>query len=112
LLVQTLASQDAFAGLLSAREIDWLQVACDLHSEGHIDAPRAVQVCWDADRLDLGRVGITPLPGLLCTEAARDPRRIHRATAWAQGTSSWRATRPLAGPAHPVLAVASPRSRR
>jgi uncharacterized protein len=31
-----------------------------------------MQVCWDADRLDLGRVGIIPKPDRLCTNAARD----------------------------------------
>ncbi len=29
--------------------------------------------CWDADRLDLGRVGITPRRKKLCTEGAKDP---------------------------------------
>jgi uncharacterized protein len=31
-----------------------------------------VQTCWDADRLDLGRVGKHPHPRYLCTPAARD----------------------------------------
>jgi uncharacterized protein len=31
-----------------------------------------VQTCWDADRLDLGRVGKRPDPRRLCTPAARD----------------------------------------
>jgi len=38
-----------------------------------------VQTCWDADRLDLGRVGKMPRRDLLCTEAAKDRRVI----AWA-----------------------------
>ena len=40
-----------------------------------------LQACWDADRLDLGRVGITPLPHLLCSDAAREliPWADHRA---------------------------------
>jgi uncharacterized protein len=28
--------------------------------------------CWDADRLDLGRVGTTPKPHRLCTDSARE----------------------------------------
>jgi uncharacterized protein len=40
-----------------------------------------IQTCWDADRLDLGRVGITPHPSRLCTEAARRPEMIR----WADG---------------------------
>jgi uncharacterized protein len=35
-----------------------------------------VLTCWDADRLDLGRVGIKPNPHRLCTAAARDPMMI------------------------------------
>jgi uncharacterized protein len=34
---------------------------------------RTIQASWDADRLDLGRVGTTPDPARLCTAAARDP---------------------------------------
>jgi uncharacterized protein len=46
--------------------------ACRLHTDGHLDGDPTVQACWDADRLDLGRVGITPQPDRLCTNAARD----------------------------------------
>jgi hypothetical protein len=35
-----------------------------------------VGVCWDADRLDLWRVGIKPDPRDLSTEAAKRPERI------------------------------------
>lgn len=45
--------------------------ACCYHTDGLTDGETAVQVCWDADRLDLGRVGITPQPDRLCTEVAR-----------------------------------------
>lgn len=31
---------------------------------------------WDADRLDLGRVGIRPNARYLCTEPAKDPAFI------------------------------------
>ena len=31
---------------------------------------------WDADRLDLGRVGIRPAPKRLCTDAARAPEVV------------------------------------
>ena len=39
-----------------------LQQACDLHTDGLIEGEITLQTCWDADRLDLGRVGVTPLP--------------------------------------------------
>jgi uncharacterized protein len=47
--------------------------ACDLHTEGHLDGDVTLRTCWDADRLDLGRVGIIPRVEKLCTEGARDP---------------------------------------
>ncbi len=50
-----------------------LQFACDLHTSGMTRAAPSVQVCWDADRLDLLRVGTLPQVNLLCTEAARVP---------------------------------------
>ena len=56
--------------------------ACRLHTDGHTDGDPTLQACWDADRLDLGRVGITPQPRRLCTDAAR------KLIAWAD----WRAT--------------------
>jgi len=48
-----------------------LDYACRYHTQGWLDAPGAVQVCWDADRLDLWRVGTRPDPSRLCTRAAR-----------------------------------------
>ncbi len=47
--------------------------ACDLHTEGYLDGDVTLRTCWDADRLDLGRVGITPRVEKLCTEGARNP---------------------------------------
>lgn len=65
---------------LGARALDELLEALHGHSEGRTQASVTVQTCWDADRLDLGRVGIRPRPAKLCTEAARDPRLL--ADAW------------------------------
>jgi uncharacterized protein len=45
--------------------------ACRLHTDGLTDGDLTLQACWDADRLDLGRVGIIPRPQRLCTDAAR-----------------------------------------
>jgi uncharacterized protein len=45
--------------------------ACRLHTDGHVTDDPTVAACWDADRLDLGRVGITPSANRLCTDAAR-----------------------------------------
>ena len=46
--------------------------ACRLHTDGHTTGDPTLLACWDADRLDLGRVGITPDPHRLCTDAARE----------------------------------------
>jgi uncharacterized protein len=52
-------------------EMDLLALACALHSDGHTDGDITVQTCWDADRLDFGRVGIRPSARYLCNEVAR-----------------------------------------
>jgi uncharacterized protein len=48
-----------------------LVYACQAHTSGRIQADPTVQVCWDADRLDLLRVGTRPSPRWLCTDAAK-----------------------------------------
>lgn len=53
-------------------ELNLLMEACRGHSDGHTVADVTVMTCWDADRLDLGRVGIRPDPGRLCNSRARD----------------------------------------
>ncbi|MEQ8787634.1 MAG: hypothetical protein RIC55_15130 [Pirellulaceae bacterium] len=45
--------------------------ACKGHTHERTHDDVTIQTCWDADRLDLGRVGITPLPHRLCTDVAR-----------------------------------------
>ncbi len=57
---------------LDGDRFDSLYEACRLHTNGLTTAEPTLQACWDADRLDLGRVGINPLPDRLCTDAARD----------------------------------------
>jgi uncharacterized protein len=54
-------------------DFELLIQACDLHTEGYVGGDITLQTCWDADRLDLERVGITPRPDKLCTDGARDP---------------------------------------
>jgi uncharacterized protein len=61
---------------LPTRDLDRLAYACRYHSDGMTEADITIQTCWDADRLDLGRVGIKPEPQYLCTDAARDPKII------------------------------------
>jgi len=56
---------------LDPARFDLLYEACRLHTDGETEADLTLQACWDADRLDLGRVGIRPRRELLCTDAAR-----------------------------------------
>jgi len=66
---------DKIAGDLidvTEHELALLQDACEGHSDGHLVADVTVMTCWDADRLDLGRVGIRPEPGRLCNVVARE----------------------------------------
>jgi uncharacterized protein len=58
---------------LMAAERRLLELACRDHSAGGLQADIPVQTCWDADRLDLGRVGKRPDPARLCTPEARRP---------------------------------------
>ena len=60
-------------------DVRLLELACYDHSEGRTRADITVQTCWDADRLDLGRVGIIPDPRFLCTQVARSPETIREA---------------------------------
>lgn len=61
---------------IDRREMRLLEIACRDHSSGEQRGDVTVQTCWDADRLDLGRVGTRPHPDRLCTEAARNPAVI------------------------------------
>ena len=45
---------------LSGEQLDLLTHAARFHSDGLMHQDATIQSCWDADRLDLGRVGITP----------------------------------------------------
>ena len=67
-------------------EMALLCYACEHHSDGMTQGDITVLTCWDADRLDLWRVGITPKARYLCTEAARTEsvmaKSSHRARAW------------------------------
>ena len=57
---------------LSDQQLELLITACQGHSTGKLNADITVMVCWDADRLDLGRIGIKPNPAYLCTDTAKD----------------------------------------
>jgi uncharacterized protein len=61
---------------LSEEDFAILHEAIRDHELGRTKGNIAVQTCWDADRLDLGRVRMRPNPSYLCTEYARRKETI------------------------------------
>jgi uncharacterized protein len=57
--------------ILEDDRMNLLVTACRIHNGGPLQTDPTLAVCLDADRLDLGRVGITPDPDLLSTATAR-----------------------------------------
>ena len=49
-------------------EVALLEKSCRYHTTEHRTGIPTVDICFDADRLDLGRVGIVPNPKLMATE--------------------------------------------
>lgn len=60
-------------GLLSinSAQQDLLIYACEYHTDQTHSDNITIQSCWDADRLDLTRVGVLPDPKMLNTKAAK-----------------------------------------
>lgn len=57
---------------LQDSQIDLLIEACEGHTSGRSHPELTVVACWDADRLDLGRIGIRPDPRYLGTACAKE----------------------------------------
>ena len=70
---------------LPDHEFRVLHRACAGHTGDKTHPDITIQTCWDADRLDLGRVRVTPHPSRLCTAAARDPAILK----WTHGRASF-----------------------
>jgi uncharacterized protein len=66
---------------LDGFQLDVLCHAMAHHSNGAVDTDPTVQTCWDADRLDLGRVGIMPAARHRSLEAAT---HIESAYSWSR----------------------------
>ncbi len=62
---------------ISEKQLEQLTYACRYHSDLNAKSDDiTVMTCWDADRLDLWRVGETPDPARLNTDAAKVPAMI------------------------------------
>lgn len=59
--------RDTELAFLNDDEILQLKKACELHTTTLRTEDATVNACFDADRLDLGRVGITPNPDKMAT---------------------------------------------
>lgn len=57
---------------ISNKQMEILAAACDFHNDGQVSSDPTIGACWDADRLDLTRVGVIPDVKLLSTEAGRN----------------------------------------
>lgn len=57
---------------LSDAHFELLHYACTWHTHGRLSDDPTIGTCWDADRLDLGRVGMQPAPEYMSTERARE----------------------------------------
>ncbi len=70
---------------LRGPQIGLLCSACDGHTHQITHTDITIQTCWDADRLDLGRVGIKPDPRYLGTTAAQKRATLN----WADERASF-----------------------
>lgn len=62
---------------LDDKQIALLREACALHTVCHRTGNPTIDACFDSDRLDLGRVGISPDPEKMATaEGAARARKI------------------------------------
>jgi uncharacterized protein len=70
---------------LADDQFNLLYDACAGHADGATTGDITIQTCWDADRLDLGRVGVYPDARRLSTRAAKIPK----ITKWADGRAGF-----------------------
>jgi len=52
---------------MTDERITMLKIACELHTIAHRTGDLTIDICFDADRMDLPRVGILPLPERMAT---------------------------------------------
>ena len=75
-----LARMDGLDHLTRAQRIV-LTIALVGHDKGQTSDDPTIGCCWDADRLDLPRLGITPNPDLMSTDAGREQAAVVMASA-------------------------------
>lgn len=65
---------------ITPQQVTLLVEACAGHTNALHNTDPTVGTCWDADRLDIGRIGVQVDPFYMSTTAAQDPTIL----AWAQ----------------------------
>ena len=95
---------------LTVDELAALAHAMREHDRGRVTRDALVGACWDADRLDLPRVGITTNPEFLSTETGRMAAAAPRWAEHWRPVPSWDDLAALAG-ASQVLCVAGKATR-
>jgi hypothetical protein len=80
---------------LDGERLATLVTALSLHVDGLVSADPTIGACWDADRLHLWRIGVTPDPARLSTAAGR--ARIGWARTEGQLWQDWKPVWTLAG---------------
>jgi uncharacterized protein len=76
---------------LADDRLDLLDLACAGHTDGSMSDDPTIGACWDADRLDLCRLGRAIDPGAMSTAPGRTPAVHERAAALLDTTPQWRA---------------------
>ncbi len=56
---------------VTSSQFEEICVACRTHTVGTIPGNITIATCWDADRMDIGRVGIVPHEDFLTNEEAK-----------------------------------------
>lgn len=58
--------------MISNEQFEKLYFACKWHTDKHFNDDITIATCWDADRLDIGRVGVLPDVKFINTEPAKE----------------------------------------
>jgi len=74
---------------LDDSQLERTKRACAEHADGFVSDDPTIGACWDADRLNLCRLGVRPNPSLLSTDSAKRREVIRAAEALEGQRLSW-----------------------
>lgn len=75
--------------LLSDKQLKMLAYACHEHNNGKISDDPTIGICWDADRLNLWRIGRVPRQRFLSTDSAKTWSMRLRALRYQYQSYTW-----------------------